>query len=482
MAGIGFELRKLFGEKGLILNVRANLYASIVVAGPIIMGAVMLFGLNLLAHYAGAGVHEKNVLVVIVTYSLLFPLLLTSFVSFVSTRYVADMLYAGREDRVLPSMYGAISLCLPLAAVIWAVFLFISRMPLQYSVLSFVLVCEAVVVWIELSYINAAKDYRSAVLGFMLGVAVGLLTGYLLAYVLHAELTASLLAGVCVAYGIKVLSFTVVLHGYFPIGSGSSLRFLEWMEKYPSLILVGFCSTAGLFVHIFFMWAGPWGERVIGLFYFAPQYDIPALAALMTTLVTTVNFVTSVELSFYPKYRLYFSLLNGGSPLSDLTKAGQAMVNGLKQDLFLLAQAQLVVELLAIALAGAVLPRLNLGFNPVMIGLFRVLCVGYGLFAIGNSMVLFLLYLSDYRDAMIVTLALLIVSTAGTAVTLALPQYYYGFGFVIAALVMFILAWARLSNYINRLDYHVFSKQPIFVREQDGWLTRLARRLDRNPV
>ena len=60
MAGIGFELKRLFGKKGLTLNLRANLYASVVVAGPALLGAVLLLGINWLAYLAGAPRHERD--------------------------------------------------------------------------------------------------------------------------------------------------------------------------------------------------------------------------------------------------------------------------------------------------------------------------------------------------------------------------------------------------------------------------------------
>ena len=44
MAGIGFELKKLFSNKGIILKARASLYAGLVVAGPMIIGILLLLG------------------------------------------------------------------------------------------------------------------------------------------------------------------------------------------------------------------------------------------------------------------------------------------------------------------------------------------------------------------------------------------------------------------------------------------------------
>ena len=39
---------------------------------------------------------------------------------------------------------------------------------------------------------------------------------------------------------------------------------------------------------------------------------MPALLAFLSILTTTVNFVVSVEVQFYPRYRTYYSLFNDG--------------------------------------------------------------------------------------------------------------------------------------------------------------------------
>ena len=112
MAGIGFELKKLFAKRGIILTARANIYASLVVAGPMILGALLLLGANYIATWGGASDHEHDLIIVVITYSLLFSLLLSSLFLFVLSRYVADMLYVDAVARILPSLYGAVSILL----------------------------------------------------------------------------------------------------------------------------------------------------------------------------------------------------------------------------------------------------------------------------------------------------------------------------------------------------------------------------------
>ena len=477
MAGIGFELKKLYSQKGIVLKIRANLYAGLVVAGPMVLGFMLLLGAKIISTNANATGHQQDMIIVIITYSLLFSLLLASTLMFVLARYIADTIYVKEYHRILPSMYGAISLLLVIGGIGWGIFLYFSQLPILYSILSFILFCEGVVVWIQVNYVTAIKDYKRILIGFLVGISAGLLVGYVLIH-FHFDIIGALLIGACIAYGIISIIFTQALHQYFPRGNGTSLRFLEWLEKYPTLTFVGFFTTLGLFIHLMIMWSSPWGVQVHGLFYHAPAHDIPALLAFVTSLPSAVNFVTSVEVNVYPKYRLYFALLNGEGILSDIEKAEEEMLAVLKEELFYTSIQQIIVTILAIVVIGEILPYLNLGFTSVMIGLFRILCVGYGLFAIGNSLMLFLLYFSNYTGALLSAVSFLVVNTIGTLYTVTLSEVYYGFGFLAAGFIIYLFSLILISSHAKHIDHFVFSTQPIFFMEKKGILTRLARKLD----
>lgn len=477
MAGIGFELKKLFAKKGIILHLRASIYAGLIIAGPMLMGVVLLLGADLISNYGGATTHQQDLIVVIITYSLLFSLLLSSLFLFVLARYVADMLYVNAYERVLPSMYGAMSLMLVIGSVAWIIFLSVSGLEFGYSVYCFILFCEGLVVWTQINYITTVKEYKGILIGFVVGVLAGLLTGFLI-MLSGYDIVSSLLIGACLAYGILILDFTIILHKFFPMGSGSSLKFLAWIDEYPQLLFVGFFSTLALFVHIMLMWISPLGKQVDGLFYHAPTHDIPAFLAFLTTLVTTVNFVTSVEVNFYPTYKRYFDLLNGDGSLSSVEKAYEEMMTILKQELFNLAIRQVIVTVFAVVLIGEILVYLGLGFTSNMIGIFRVLCVAYGLYAIANSLTLFLLYFASNTDALWASAALLVSNTLATLYTLTLPDVYYGFGFVVASLIFYLVALQRLFSYTKHLDFHIFTKQPVFFVQKKGWFTQLVQKLE----
>lgn len=132
-----------------------------------------------------------------------------------------------------------------------------------------------------------------------------------------------------------------------------------------------------------------------------------------------------------------------------------------------------------ISLETTVLSALPLGFNNLMHGYFRTLCVGYGLYAVGNTVMLILLYFTDYKGAVLASGLFAGVAGLATAVSLLLPQQFYGFGFLLGAAVFFIVALLRLDTYTANLPYRILSQQPIVATDKTGWFTELGRVLDR---
>lgn len=74
------------------------------------------------------------------------------------------------------------------------------------------------------------------------------------------------------------------------------------------------------------------------------------MLAFLTILITTVNFVVSVEVNFYPTYRSYYSLLNDGGTVKDITVAENEMLAVLNRELHYTALKQLLVTAAVISL------------------------------------------------------------------------------------------------------------------------------------
>lgn len=478
MAGIGFELKRLFRRKGLFAMMRAYGYAGIVCTGPMLLGVLLQVGILVLCGLWGVGRANQDLLVCMVTYTLLASLTLTSFFSMPVTRFLADMLFAEREDEILPSFWGSNAVMLVAGTVLYGVFLLFSGATLLQGLLCLWLFNIMIVNWNGMSYLTAIKDYRGILCGFAAAIGVAYLCA-LAALALGLPPVEGLLASIALGYGVMLAWDVVLLYRYFPQGDRSPWLYLRWLDQFMPLALTGLFTNLGLFAHLVIIWAGPIGVQVKGLFYGAPYHDVPALIAFLTILVTSVNFVVSVEVNFYPRYRDYYSLFNDGGVVGDIVVAEEEMLATLNRELRFCALKQLFVTSAVISLETTVLSALPLGFNTLMHGYFRTLCVGYGLYAVGNTLLLILLYFTDYKGAVLASGLFAGVAGLATAVSLLLPQQFYGFGFLLGAAVLFIVALLRLDTYTANLPYRILSQQPIVATDKTGWFTELGRVLDR---
>ena len=477
MAGIGFELKKLFRRKGLVSMLRAYGYAGVICTGPMLLGILLQFGVLAVGNWWHVNRTDQDLLVCMITYTLLASLVLTSFLSMPVTRFLADMLFEHHEEAILPSFWGSTTLMLETGMVLYGMFLLFSGATLSQGLLCLWLFLEMVVNWNAMSYLTAIKDYRGILWSFLVAAGVALVSAYLM-MTLGLPPVESLLAAVLLGYGVMLVWDVLLLHRYFPQSGESPWAFLPWVDRFLPLALTGFLTTIGLFSHLVITWCGPLGVHVKGLFYGAPYYDVPALLAFLTILITTINFVVSVEVNFYPRYRSYYALLNDGGTVKDIVVAEREMLSVLERELYYTALKQLFVTAAVISLEKTLLNMLPLGFNDAMHGYFRVLCVGYALYAVGNTIMLILLYFTDYRGAVWCAASFACLATMLTVAGQFANVALMGFGFLIGAAVFLLLAVFRLAAFTDNLPYRVLGSQPIVAQEKRGWFTRLGESLE----
>ncbi|HOS68705.1 MAG TPA: exopolysaccharide Pel transporter PelG, partial [Bacillota bacterium] len=93
MAGIGFELKKLFNGKGLIQGIRACFLSMLVAIGPTLLCILMMTVLQKLLYNWGASVLQRELFMATVIYSFTFSLILTSAFTMILSRYISDKIY-----------------------------------------------------------------------------------------------------------------------------------------------------------------------------------------------------------------------------------------------------------------------------------------------------------------------------------------------------------------------------------------------------
>lgn len=154
------------------------------------------------------------------------------------------------------------------------------------------------------------------------------------------------------------------------------------------------------------------------------------------------------------------------------------MINTLGKELKNTFAKQFFATIIFIIGGTFFIPQLPFGFTDEMLGIYRVLCVGYAFYASGNCIMLMSLYFSDYNGALIDTLIYALAAVIGTILEIKGDARYYGFGFFGASAIFTAVSIISLNMYISRLSYHVISKQPLMQKERKGIATRISEHFE----
>lgn len=475
MAGIGFSINEVLKEKKLTSKARAYSYAAVTTTGPLLLGILVLVAVYLVSGMAGVDIFDRNLVIAIITYGLLGSLLVNGFFSLVISRFVSDQLYEKRVDNLLTTYWGSQILLILIGGSLYGLFLMFAGIGLAYSVLAWLLFCELLMSWNAMVFLTVTKDYLGIFKAFLMTILVTLVMGGILIFVGFSTVI-SLVGAITLGYAMFVVQSTIILYRQFPvkIRRRELFTFLRYFDRFWQLAVIGLTTQIALLSHIVITWFSPIGQQIMGLFYIAPYYDITVFIASLTISITSINFIVSTEVNFFKAYRNYYLLFTQGASLQQLRDAESNMMSLLKNELKNIAWMQFIFTLITISFGTALLTFLPLGFNNTMRGYFRILCLAYAVYAIANVITLSTMYFGHFKGTYRASIAFAATVILSSLLLSFTSELFYGFGFLIGAVVYFIMAWRDLENVTDNLMYQVLGRQPILHREIFGSYSRLA--------
>ncbi|MBH5320703.1 exopolysaccharide Pel transporter PelG [Paenibacillus sp. GSMTC-2017] len=458
MAGIGFELRKLFREQGLINNVKAYAYSSLTTVGPMILCMFLIIALQRIMDFYSSSYMEWELYIATVSYCFVFSIIFTSGISLVLTRYIADMIYEKKYDRLMSSFYGALAIMLPICAIIAWLFLKEVDAGLAYKFAAYLFFMELIVIWLQGVYLSALKDYMRIVRGFIIGSAAALLSGWMLFLFTDLQHTTAALLGIDIGFFIIVVLSFHHFEQKFPKANKQLLfSFIQYFKRYSSLFFAGCFVYSGVYLHNFVYWLGPDGEEIAGRFLVMSYYDLPVFYAFMSVMPTLVTFVVSVETSFYEKFRTYYLHITNGGTIQDIQTAKKKMQNTLVKEISFLMEVQLLFTVMAIALGIKFFP--SIGFTMAQLDLFSILTLAYFLFIIMFVLVHVLMYFDDRKGVVVIGAIFVLLNITLSYWMMMLD--YDGLGMFLASFITLVAVIVRLLYVLRNIDYFTFCSQPI---------------------
>lgn len=458
MAGIGFQLKRLFDREGLVGRVQAISYASMVTVGPILscMLAVVFIHWLLVSH--DAPFLARELFQGGTSYAFAFSFIVTGPFSMWLTRLASDQLYENRHDQLLPTFYRSLQITMLCAVVPAIIYLLLVPLTFGEKLGLFVLYMELVVIWMEVVYVSAMKAYRRIANAFAGGMGLAVISTWL--YILFAaeQVSADGLFA-CLAVGFLLTAAVLLweIERFFRTShSDASFELGKEFRRYPSLKLIGLCTAITMFEHQFAQWVfnGVWLKDAFRL---SPEYDVATYYAVLSVLPTLVWFAVSVETAFYPKFRQYYDLILGKGTIHDIDRARNEMEKVLFGELARMMGIQFAFSLVSVACGIRFLPYI--GFTAQMIDTFNILVMAFYVYIMTSIMLLLLLYFDDRKGASV--LAVIFLACNITASIILRDEQYQGLSLFAASFPVLIMTIARLVYRMRQLHYATFSAQPL---------------------
>lgn len=477
MAGIGFEIKKIYDKNSISHKFSGFLYTSFVSIGPSLICILMLLFVREITAYYDVAYMTRETLNSAILYAFVFSLIFVSGTTMVLSRYISDGLYMGKIKAIFSSLVGMVGLTLLCSGSIGLVFYMFSPLDLVFKVLSYLMYIELSVIFVFMVYISAIKDYKKISIAFSLGLVVTILSSLLLIHVLNVAVVRALLVAIDLGFLINIVLILRALEAVFDPQEARYFEFVAYIYKMPKLFFINFFYTLGLFVHNFVFWIFSDLNIVIeDTFVSAPVYDMATFYSVLTILPATVFFVLKVETSFYVKYKSFLmTIVNGGS-LKDLKKARSNMAFLIKEEMSFIMELQLLITvLLVVVLTQLVFPYF--GVATIISELFTYIAFGYYSAFMAFLITTILLYFNAQSQALAIQACFVISNTLFSYITIVLGQEYYGLGIVASGTLTLTLALVTFARVIRNIDYMVFSQQPLINTQKhiriDRWMHKL---------
>lgn len=475
MAGIGFELKKLFKNKGFLNNIRALVYTSVVTVGPQLLCITMVTALEIIVSMLNIAYTEKEIFLASTLYAFVFSQILTSGFSMLVTRYISDKLYSKEYNKILPSLYGIIAICLILGSITGIIFFAGKTIRFSIKLSTYVLFMELIIMWLETVYLSALKDYLKIVESYLLGMITASTSVVILLYFKRFSSSEALLLSLDIGIFFIITFLVGNIQSFFRTSDKKYFEFIKYIDKYSSLFFISFFYTLGMYVHNFIYWGSPLGRIVANTYIFAPAYDVPTFYAMLTILPASIMFVISVETAFYDRYKDYYSQITMGGNLKDIIQAKKSMLTILWQEIFHLMEVQLFFTIFFVILGYCFLPYI--GMTQASIDIFVILT--FAAYCTVSMLIILLieLYFENRKEALIIAAAFLFTNILFTLISLILGENYYGLGFLAAALISLAVGLIDLKKFLDDIDYITFCSQPIIYKEKKGLFTYLVNKI-----
>ncbi len=454
MAGIGFKLRKIFQRDSYLDDVSGLLYSTALAGGPIFFSILCMILLAIFSTFLTGG--EMGIFLVTVVYIFAFSLIATGLSQLLVTRYLSDLIYVEKIDRILPTCTTVLLVTVVVQLMVGLPFVVSWNIDFTYKATAMILFIVIGCIWQLMTFLSAVKNYKVVLWAFV----IGLLLGFMLALALGKRYG---LPGFMHGYAIGqiVLFFILLSRVFVEFKSETKPDFaiFDYVKEMPMLIFAGFFYNLGIWVDKIIFWFSPEGEQVHSFLYAFTDYDGAMFVAFLTVIPSYTYFFVKVETEFFSRIRHYFQAILTKGALKEIYHSKSNMAQSVRESLIGLIKIQGVITLVCLLFATEIARTFNL---PVLGSLIlEKALVAVFLQMLLLTLMIFMMYFDIKPQLALVTLVFVSSNIFFTMLSLKLGYVFYGYGYLFSCLLSVVFSYILLNKHVNLLEYRTFSGQPV---------------------
>lgn len=454
MAGIGFKLRQTLQEESMHSLVKAYGYSALLSSGPWVSSIVAILIIGFFTFSIQDTPDKALSYQLVITYAFAFAssIMMTGFIQLPFTRYIADQIYARREDLVLPSYIGAliISSLIGLLIIVPLAWYALAGEETLYIMLVIYLFITMTWIWLANIIASSLKFYKAIFWAYFLIYLSMTLISYF-----YGDSIIKLLFIFLFSNLILFAILTTLIAWSYPSNKLVSFDFFQRKKFYWFLAFSGLFYSLAVWIDKFIFWYHPLtGNATLGKLHSSVVYDIPIFLAYLTIVPGIAIFFFRLEGYFSEKYDLFFNAVKEGGRLSIIDSYQKEMVEVIRQSIREVLYVQTFISILIYIYTPEIFAFLHI--PNLYSSLFHVDMVGAQL-QLGFMSVLSLLYYLDKRRAtMWLSFLFLLLNGSLSLLSIYLGPYFFGYGYATSLLIVFLLSLWVLNHTLKDLEYETF--------------------------
>ncbi|MGB6129188.1 MAG: exopolysaccharide Pel transporter PelG, partial [Psychrilyobacter sp.] len=355
MAGIGFELRKLFTEDDTFSGyIKAITFSTFISVGPFLAMVLTINALNLVSKVVFDDSLERLLFITTLVYGFIFSQLISFPFQFFVTRYISDMFYEKKYKRVRPSFIGISKIIILLSLTLGMIFFWKNELPLYYKYMSVGILITLSLLWTITTYISILKDYVyiSKIYFYSNIISIVIFSITIKYPIMFSEhrIAGNMLFSFFIGILFSLHMLTNYFFSIFKEEEGGEYDFLGYLENYSTLLFTGLFYILGTWIHVIINWFSPWAMYIGYGYRTTLHYENAVFYSFLLTIPSIVFFVVFIETRFFDIYQKYYALTLKNGTLEEIENERKHMHRKLYKEIFYALEIQIFITVTALLL------------------------------------------------------------------------------------------------------------------------------------